>query len=553
MRIGGIASGMDTEQMVKDLIKAERVRVDKLLRQEQRIKWRQEAYHDVNRKMANFILNTRKALSGSDRAITTGTVERFDWVKSVVSSDESIVKATATTASMNGVHTVEVKSLAEVASITSIDITGTPPSMLEADGITFTPAYLGNEFTITTKTGSVPITIGTDTGQVKTIDDLVSSINKATDVDGTSLGLRASYDSSLGKLMVTTRETGKEQSIQMLDGTGTFVQDMFGATSYATLSTGAIKGASARIILNGDATEIEKPTNNFSVFGINLQLQSVSPVGTEVTLNVNADVDGIYKKVEEFIVNYNQMIDDVNGLLGQKFHRDFAPLTQEEKNAMSEDEVKLWEEKSKSGLLKQDEGLTRILQSTRTSIYNEVQETTGQFNHITNIGITTGSYQQGGKLVIDEEKLRAAISNDPEGVVNLLFKTSDTVVPTEGTPEEIRDAKQQKANETGIFQRIYDDMITGMKDVIRRSGFGPDASLYRTVQSNMLIDFVTSNGSVSVIDRDLSSINTSIAREERIIASREDRYWRQFSAMEKAMNQMQQQSSWLMNQLGMGQ
>ena len=55
IRFGGIASGMDTEQMVKDLMRVERMRIDKFSQQEQRIKWRQEAYNDVNRKIANFI------------------------------------------------------------------------------------------------------------------------------------------------------------------------------------------------------------------------------------------------------------------------------------------------------------------------------------------------------------------------------------------------------------------------------------------------------------------------------------------------------------------
>lgn len=542
MRIGGIASGMDTEQMVKDLMKVERGRVDRLLQQEQRVKWRQEAYNDINRKMANFILNTRKAFSGNERAITRGTVERFDWVKSANSSNEGIVKATATTGAINGTHTVRVDQLAEVASFTT-----NINDMLNSDG-TFN---VNKEITIATKIGDSlkEVKLEIDPGKISNIGELVSAINSATyqeteNSPKINLGLRAAYDKDLGKLMVTTRETGAKQEVSLKEGT-----EFFGTAGNAK------PGKDSVIYFNGlDAqNRIQKGTNNFSVFGINLQLESISPPGTSINISINANVDGIYNKVQEFVKSYNEMIDEINGLTGQKIFRDFLPLTEEQKKAMSEDDIKRWEEKSKSGLLRQDEGLTRILQSMRSSLYNQVQGTIGQFNHITSLGITTGTYQDGGKLVINEERLKAAISNDPEGVVNLLFKTSDTVVPTSGSQEEIRAARQKQANESGLIQRIYNDMITGMKDIIRRSGTSTDASLFRTVQSNMLIDFVTSNSNISVIDKDLSDINKRIAREEQIIAGREDRYWKQFAAMEKAMNQMQQQGNWLMSQLGMGQ
>lgn len=552
MRIGGIASGMDTEQMIRDLMRVERVRVDRLLQQEQRVRWRQEAYNDINRNMANFILNTRMAFSGSERTITRSTVDRFDWVKSANSSNESVVRATATSSAMNGIHTIEVIDVAGVASVTTKNLN----EMLQNG--TFKEDFNGKEITIKTHASNETVTFRVGDSEdgkigVKNINDLVRGINNLTVTEGTktiNLGLRAAFDSTLGQLMITTRETGQDRSIEIF---GNLAEDMFHPDDYTRLSTGMVKGKDAKIKFNGSEEVISRPTNNFSVFGINLQLQSVSPPNTSVTIRVDANVDGIYNKIDEFVKSYNQMLDEINGLIGQKFYRDFPPLTDEQKTAMSEDDIKKWEERARSGLLRQDEGLTRIIQSMRSSIYNPVKDVIGQFSHISNIGITTGTFQDGGKLVINEDRLRSAIANDPEGVVNLLFKTSDTVIPNNGTPEEIRTARQNRANETGIIQRIYDDMITGMKDIIRRSGHGGDASLFRTVQSNMLIDFVTRQSSISVIERDLSSISRRVAREEQILIGREDRYWRQFSAMEKAMNQMHQQGSWLMAQLGMGQ
>ena len=302
-----------------------------------------------------------------------------------------------------------------------------------------------------------------------------------------------------------------------------------------------VKGKDAIIDFNGE--EVKKSTNNFSVFGINLQLQSEQLAEAEpITIRVETDVDSIYDKVKNFVDEYNKLVDEINKQVNQKYYRDFPPLTNEQKEAMTEKDIELWEEKSKSGLLKGDSALTRALQRIRSGLYETVENVAGSYNHITQIGITTGTYQDGGKLVIDEQKLRNAINNDADGVIDLLLKSPDSAL--EG---------QEKLKDSGLVQRIYDGMIDGMKEVIRQSGPGEDSALLRTVRSNILIDFVTKQSSISVLGRDLSSLNSRIFREEELLSRKEDRYWAQFTAMEKALSQMQSQSSWLMAQLGMGQ
>ena len=179
---------------------------------------------------------------------------------------------------------------------------------------------------------------------------------------------------------------------------------------------------------------IKQSSNNFTMFGVNYSLQSE---GT-VTINVESDVDSMFDKIKEFVDNYNELIDELNGLLKEKHYRDFQPLTREEKDAMTEKEIELWEEKAKSGLLRNDETITRILQTMRDGLYGSVYDCWEHgmggtkkdgFYHTTQIGIATGNYQSGGKLEINEEKLRKAIIENPEGVINLLFKTSDIKVP----------------------------------------------------------------------------------------------------------------------------
>lgn len=305
MRIGGIVSGMDTEQMVKDLMRAERVRVDKLFRQEEALKWKREALNTTNKTLAEFILKMRSdfglTTTTSTGSVLNRTTSSFDWVKKASISDESIVKATATASAMEGTHKIKVEQLAEVASVTSGDIRGV------LEGNRFSKENYGT-FIIETKNGAATINIGGAevTGEVPTdleflgdtsfvltvngksmtlesnfsieqieanltnfknelseigvnlnfedgklsftsendividssdnailkkfglenkiykasnsITSIVNQINNATkNIDGknVSLGLRAAYDADLGKLMITTKETGKDQTINI--------------------------------------------------------------------------------------------------------------------------------------------------------------------------------------------------------------------------------------------------------------------------------------------------------------------------------------------------
>lgn len=618
VRIGGIASGMDTEQMIKDLMRIERTRVDKLLQQEQRLKWKQEAYNTINRSMANFILDSRKAFGlttvSSTGALISSSVSSFNWVKKVTSSNENYIKATANTNAIAGSYTIEVQQLAEVGRTTSerlidagvlddkhifnqggtfllttsqgskeitlqaklvgkeiksFDFTDNPGGEPSTSNLIFsingTEIRLDSNYAdetaladairtqlndpnidITLNNGKLELTSKNDihieaiegnlqaiglsagTTRVSSMDYLIKEINNS------NLGVTATYDKTLGRMMISTKNTGEDNFISV---SGSLAESIF-RDDDAILSPDGLKGQKA--IIKFGTEIIESNTNNITVFGINLQLQgkTVEPI----TIRVETDVDSIYDKVKSFVDEYNKIIDEINGQINQKYYRDYPPLTDEQKQAMTEKDIELWEEKAKSGLLKGDSALVRALQSIRGYLYEKVENVAGSYNHITQIGITTGAYQDGGKLVIDEQKLKAAINNDPEGVMDLLFKS-----PASGLEGK------EKMKDSGLVQRIYDGMIDGMKEVIRQSGPGEDASLLRSVRSNILIDFVTKQASISLLDKDLYSLNRKIYEEEDRLIRKEDRYWAQFSAMEKALQQMQSQSSWLTSQLGMGQ
>jgi len=534
IRFGGLSSGIDTHDMVDQMMRVERMRVDRFHQRSQTIQWRQEAAHETNKKVAQFILDRRQSFglnqvsySGQIRA---SDVNRFDWIKSAQSSNESAVHARANANAIEGNHTVKVNQRAEVGTLTSQSM----KDITSEDGRTFQFNDGETQKTLTMQVGDTTKEFTVKNGD--NVANLAAQIRSSTDGDGNSLGLNASYDANFGRMMITTRETGGDQSfIIQNEGLGTEMFNFIDPDTGEDLTEINRTGQDAEILFNDET--ITHHSNDITIFGIQLNLQAGVEVGDVSNINVSTDTDGMVEKITEFVTEYNQLIDDVNAQLKAEEYRDYKPLTDDQKQAMSETEVEQWEERAKSGLLRNDESLSRMLQNLRVSMYEKVEGTAGAFNQITQLGITTGNYQDGGKLVIDEDKLRSAINEDAEGVVNMFFKTSNASDPAE------------RRSESGLFQRMSDEMVTGMQDSVRRLGVGEHADTLRSVQGNMLIEFVTKNSGLSVSDRDIMSIDQRISREEQALMRREEQLWAQFTAMEKAMGEMNNQADWLQQQM----
>lgn len=547
IRIGGMVSGMDTDQIVKDLMKVERSRVDKLEQSKEFSSWRQEAYNNLNKDFANFILDTKKdfglTTTTSAGSLINTSVSSLNWVKGITSSDETIATVSSTSSAIDGSYNITVDSLAENFSAASKSniTTGTDTTSIANQ---FAGIGAGNtiDFTITTDTGSKTFTYNDLANQ--SITDIVSDINSA------NLGVTATYDSNIDRFFIQTDNTGSENWIKVKDNTSiggnNFINDTLGlaydnggvSTDIAANDT-QYSGKDAQIDF-GAALDIKQSSNQFTINGMNFDLKSTG----SFTAKVDTDVDAVYEKISSFVEKYNALIDKVGTKLTEKRYRDYTPLTDEQKNAMSEKEIELWEEKAKSGLLRSDTTYKVTMQNMRNGFYETVEGVTGSFSNIYEIGVTTERYSAGtvgGKLQIDEDKLKEAIRDDVDGVLELLFKQADDSVVDE----------DQIKKESGLVTRLYDNMIDGMKEVINKAGPGNDSNLYRNVQSNMLIDFVTNYSSISIMDKEITNFNKSIDNMNDYMIQVEDRYWKKFSAMEKALSEMQAQSGWIASQMGM--
>ncbi|HLR65147.1 MAG TPA: flagellar filament capping protein FliD, partial [Pseudogracilibacillus sp.] len=194
--------------------------------------------------------------------------------------------------------------------------------------------------------------------------------------------------------------------------------------------------------------------------------------------------------------------------------RSYQPLSEEEKEAMSDKQIELWEEKAKSGLLRGESTIRDGMYALRGSLQGRV-DGDGPFNMLSSIGIsTTANYLDGGKLEIDEDKLREALTENPEGVYDLFVNNS-------------------KGDDRGLIHR-FDDALDRTRGQIERKAGKSTATLDNYA-----------------IGKEIKQLNSRISDFERKMVRVEERYWNQFTAMEKAISNLNQQSESLFSQFGM--
>ncbi len=308
------------------------------------------------------------------------------------------------------------------------------------------------------------------------------------------------------------------------------------ALSELGLSEGFVKGSDASVIIDGHS--LTRSSNTFTVDGITYTLHGESPLkaggapGERVaaTISASLDVDGIFENIKKFVEKYNEVIDKINAKLSEKYDRNFYPLTQEEKEQLTEDEVKKWEEKAKTGLLRNDSILQNIVYNLRIALFEKVE---GVSLGLTDIGITTGTYSEKGKLKIDEARLREAIANNPDEVANLFAKKSSIDL----TADMPSDKRMERYREEGLAFRIFDILEDNIRTVggkgilLQKAGMPGD----RTEFDNMLY-------------HEIDEYEDRMYELQRKLYERETEYYNRFAAMERVLAQMTAQSNWLLAQ-----
>lgn len=482
IRFSGIASGLDTENIVKNLMNIEQMKVDRQIQKKTLLEWKRDEYRNINNRLRTL----------REQNVFNLKLQGTFLAKKVASSDESALSATASFNTLEGSYTVTVNKLAKAASFTAT------PADLGENGLV--PVETEASFTINGGEGREDVTI--TVGHSDTLASVVAKIN----ANSSKSGVRAMYDENLNKLFLTSTSTGEKAAINITGGD----EDLLSNLGLTTGNLGT--GQNAEIIFNGETLTFA--SNQFSLFDIDMTLKKA---GETVDITVNKDIDSVIEQIKSFVEQYNTIMEDIGTKLSEKRYRDYPPLTDAQKEEMEEKEIEKWEEKARSGLLRADSLLSSIASSLRMTL-GGVVETGSKYKTLSSIGITTSSnWNDKGKLYLDEEELRKALTEDLDGVMKIFSNNSED-------PKAL-----------GIARKL-DDMLLGHME-----------SVASTAGRNII------GADESYLGREIMRMDKGIKEMQDRFIQLEESYWRKFTAMEKALQRMQSQSDWLSNQLqGLG-
>lgn len=490
IRLTGFSGMLDTDSLIKDLMRAERMPLDNLLRKKQITLWQREDYRSMNTALLSFRTAVNNLRFESS----------FETVKAT-SSNTGVLDISAGGANPS-TSTVSVSRLASSATIVGNKVTQSASE----------PVTTGGVVTITGASGSVDITI---TAGTSTLDSIVKDINN----NSSQTGVKANFDRAAGVLYLSSTTTGASSKIEITpQGGSNALAQVFNLDSTELSKT----GEDAQFTVNG-SNLITSSTNTVTINGVQVTLRGSG----EATISAVTDRTGITDKIKNFVEKYNEIVDLFSTAATTKKNRDYKPLTSEEKNSLSESEIEAWEKKARAGTLYNDSLLTGTLSSLRSALNLPLEGSGDQLKLLSQIGITVKSdYRENGKLEIDEAKLQEAINTRFDDVKRLFTQSSDTPADT---PENMKKRRQ----ELGFADRIYEEITAQLSKFTKKIGSGSIESI-----------------DDSVLGKQLKDIRDKESDLERKLREIENRYYKRFTAMEQALQKMNSQSSWLASQLG---
>ena len=350
-----------------------------------------------------------------------------------------------------------------------------------------------------------------------TVDGLLTAINNNKDA-----GVTAIYLGSENKFVLSSNEKGEGREISL----GADPKD---TTDAANLIFGGVShdgtDGEMSILYNGVQTTITSSSNTFSIDGLDIRATNTFNTGSAtaeggVSFTASADTEKVTETVKKFIEAYNAMIDEVRTQATTKPDSNYKPLTDDQKNEMNETSIKNWEDKAKEGILYNSSALKDLDNATQ-GIFSSMMINGVSYDDLEKIGISfSDDYTAGGKIVFDEEKFKTAMDSDPEKVSDLFTGTH------------------------GIVNTIDSTLSTYATRYASKNG-NSYGVLIEEAGSEKLSLTLTNNS----IYKELKDMQETITNLQSQLSTEQDRYISQFTQMERLINQMNSQSSYL-SQLG---
>ncbi len=510
IRISGLNSGLDTDSIVQELVSAYRTKQDKYKKAQTKLSWKQDAWKEMNTKIYNFY---SKTLSNMRR------VGNFTSKKKTTVSDSTKATVSASSGVINGTQTLKVEQLAKAGYLTGKQLSRSNGEKIANDTAL---SELG------VKSGTLTFEVA---GEQKTVeiksDMTVKDLNAALKEQG----IQASFDTTQQRFFLNSGASGVKNDFHLVIGkddkaaldlanslglaTKENYEEVYGKDSVTADMRFAdrVEATNAKIILNG--AEFEGESNNFSINGLNITALSTSD---EMTITTATDVDGIYDMVKGFLKEYNELMNAMEASYNAPTSKGYEPLTDDEKDSMSDKEVEKWENKIKDSILRRDDTL-RTVMSGMSSHMSKVFEVNGNKYSLASFGIKTAGYFNAAEnesyayhidgdgddafSSANDDKLRKMIEEDPDAVAGFFTQLA-----------------------TSVYDNLHEKMAT--------TKLSSSYKVYNDKQMKTEYDEYTK----------------TIKKWEDKLKDMEDYYYKKFSAMETALAKLQSQANSLSSLFG---
>ena len=190
IRMSGLMSGLDTEGIVKELMSAQSLKKQKVVKAKTKLEWKQTKWSDLNSKLTGLYNNfvTKMQLSTAYKT------------KKATVSDATKASVSANSNAANGSYTMEIKNIATSQYLTGakIDVSSVSDKLVDLDS-----SLLNKEISITTGDKTTKFTVAADT----TLKDFTSALQNA--------GLNANFDETQKRLFISSKESGLKNAFSI--------------------------------------------------------------------------------------------------------------------------------------------------------------------------------------------------------------------------------------------------------------------------------------------------------------------------------------------------
>jgi flagellar hook-associated protein 2 len=540
-----MVSGLDTESLVSELVSAYSKKTETYTKEQTKLSWKQDAWKSLNTKVYSLYTNA------SNMRFSSAYV-----TKKASSSDNTKATVSATGTAVNGTQKLNVLSTAQSGYMTggklhladnaTTDSITSSTTLRQLGFVKDNNATLSTSFYVHTNGEDKEIALTSDS----TLSDVVAKLKDA--------GLDANFDENQGRIYISSKDTGTDADFTLdnlytvtaydengkavqKEGTtgenGTKLLTKLGLLTYDgtkdendTMWNGTlteedkqrfatkIDGADAQIRLND--VLYTSSSNIFDINGLSITAAAVTGDGEDnaITITTDTDTQAIYDKIKDFLTEYNSVINEMTKLYNADSSYGYDPLTDDEKDAMSDTEIEKWETKIKDSLLRRDTTLNSIMSSMMNTMASSI-EIDGKKYSFSSFGIRTLGYlnaaeneqnayhidgdEEDENTSGNEDKLMAAIKNNPDTIVDFMKQMTQNLY-------KVVDSKMKSTSLSSAY-KIYND---------------------------------------KELDTQYKNYTTLISDWEDKVSDKEDYYYNKFSQMESALSKLESQTSSLTGLLG---